>query len=171
VGECDLIDDEYRPKMQGASEQLIRQEDELRATLSELQKRYDQLFLQEMQCQSSIGDKTKELEQLNNNIEAMKLQEQELIDQKQKFEKDVRTAKRIFKDKDKKYKELCRKLTEAEQDLSNINSMRETASDNLQSIQDQAEGTSRVVDDLETRKKNLESEAQVLSSQAKPLVS
>jgi hypothetical protein len=55
-----------------------------------MQEICDQLSWQESQFQSSIGDKTKELEQLNNNIEAMKLQEQELIDQKQKFEKDVR---------------------------------------------------------------------------------
>ncbi|KAI3572325.1 hypothetical protein IWW34DRAFT_824384 [Fusarium oxysporum f. sp. albedinis] len=43
VGECELIDDEYRPRIQGASEQLIRQENQLRASISELQKRYDHL--------------------------------------------------------------------------------------------------------------------------------
>ncbi|QKD57628.2 uncharacterized protein FOBCDRAFT_242084 [Fusarium oxysporum Fo47] len=38
VGECELIDDEYRPRIQGASEQLICQEDQLRASISELQE-------------------------------------------------------------------------------------------------------------------------------------
>ncbi|KAH7228603.1 uncharacterized protein BKA55DRAFT_626446 [Fusarium redolens] len=46
VGECELIDDEYRPRIQGASEQLIRQEDQLRASISELQERYDQKELE-----------------------------------------------------------------------------------------------------------------------------
>ncbi|KAH7184452.1 hypothetical protein DER44DRAFT_859433 [Fusarium oxysporum] len=46
VGECELIDDEYRPRIQGASEQLIRQEDQLRASISELQERYNQKELE-----------------------------------------------------------------------------------------------------------------------------
>ncbi|KAJ4082782.1 hypothetical protein NW760_015018 [Fusarium oxysporum] len=53
VGECELIDDEYRPRIQGASEQLICQEDQLRASISELQERYDQLLSQESQCQKN----------------------------------------------------------------------------------------------------------------------
>ncbi|KAG7404312.1 hypothetical protein Forpe1208_v015882 [Fusarium oxysporum f. sp. rapae] len=149
IGECDLIDDEYRPNMQGASEQLIRQEDQLRASLSELQERYDKLFWQESQCQSSIDVKTKELEQLNNNIGTIKAQGQRLESRKTQLENE--------------------KVTEEQQRLSNVDSMRATANDDLQRLQDQAEGARRLVDDLEIRKKNLESEVQVLSSQAEPL--
>ncbi|KAF5725155.1 hypothetical protein FMUND_118 [Fusarium mundagurra] len=149
IGECDLIDDEYRPNMQGASEQLIRQEDQLRASLSELQERYDKLFWQESQCQSSIDVKTKELEQLNNNIGTTKAQGQQLESRKTQLE--------------------IEKVTEEQQKLSNINSMRATANEDLQRLQDQVEDARRVVEDLEIRKKNLESEVQGLSSQAEPL--
>ncbi|SPJ72422.1 uncharacterized protein FTOL_02150 [Fusarium torulosum] len=165
VGECDLIDDEYRPKIQGASEQLIGQEDQLHASISELQERYDQLLSQESQCQRRIDDKKQEESQLNESIKAIKVQGQNLEDQKAQLKNEVREGEQIKKNLDTEYQTLCRKVADEQQKLSGINDKQATANDDLKRLQRQKEDVARFIDSLESRKKELESEAQGLRSQ------
>jgi DNA repair exonuclease SbcCD ATPase subunit len=165
VGECDLIDDEYRPKMQGASEQLIRQEDELRATISELQERYDQLLSQESQCQRRIDDKKQEENRLGESIRGIKVQEQNLENRKTQLQTEVNQREGVKGDLDKEYQALHQKVADEQQKLTNINSKRETANEDLKRLEQQKENVANVIDSLESRKKELESEAHGLRSQ------
>ncbi|KAF4332356.1 hypothetical protein FBEOM_13848 [Fusarium beomiforme] len=165
AGEYDLVDDKYRPQLQGASSQLITQEEELRASVLELQKRYDHLTLQESQFQGSIESKTTELEQLNKNIEDIRFQRQQLETQKAQVEDDVRKGERIKANLEDEYQDLCQKVTKEKERLSDLKSKRGKEDYSLKSLQRQVESIKRVIDELESRKENLESEAQGLRSQ------
>ncbi|EXA28878.1 hypothetical protein FOVG_19554 [Fusarium oxysporum f. sp. pisi HDV247] len=160
VGECELIDDEYRPRIQGASEQLIRQEDQLRASISELQERYDQLLSQESQCQGRIDNKKQEENKLDESIRAMKAQEQNLENRKTQLQTEINQGEAAKRDLDTEYQTLCQEVADEQQKLSDINSKKETANDDLQRLEHQKENLENVIDSLESRKKGLESEAQ-----------
>ncbi|WKT54335.1 hypothetical protein QSH57_004919 [Fusarium oxysporum f. sp. vasinfectum] len=157
VGECELIDDEYRPRIQGASEQLIRQEDQLRASISELQERYDQLLSQESQCQGRIDNKKQEENKLDESIRAMKAQEQNLENQKTQLQTELNQGEAAKRDLDTEYQTLC-------QSLSALNSKKEAANDDLKRLEHQKENLENFIDSLESRKKELESEAQEMRS-------
>ncbi|EWZ77962.1 hypothetical protein FOWG_17685 [Fusarium oxysporum f. sp. lycopersici MN25] len=160
VGECELIDDEYRPRIQGASEQLIRQEDQLRASISELQERYDQLLSQESQCQRRIDDKKKEESKLDESIRAMKAQGQNLENRKTQLQTELNQGEGAKRDLGTEYQTLCQKVADEQQKLSDINSKKETANHDLQRLEHQKENLENFIDSLESRKKGLESEAQ-----------
>ncbi|RKL16713.1 hypothetical protein BFJ70_g14922 [Fusarium oxysporum] len=164
VGECELIDDEYRPRIQGASEQLIRQEDQLRASISELQERYDQLLSQESQCQGRIDNKKQEENKLDESIRAMKAQEQNLENRKTQLQTELNQGEAAKRDLDTEYQTLCQEVADQRQSLSALNSKKEAANDDLKRLEHQKENLENFIDSLESRKKELESEAQEMRS-------
>ncbi|KAF4331729.1 hypothetical protein FBEOM_14501 [Fusarium beomiforme] len=160
VGESELIDDEYRPRIQGTNEQLIREEGQLRASISELQGRYDQLLSQESQCQRRIDDKKQEENKLDKSIRAIKAQGQNLENQKTQLQTEVNQGERAKRDLDTEYQTLRKKVADEQQKLSDINAKKETANDDLNRLEHQRKNVAQVINSLESRKKELESEAQ-----------
>ncbi|KAF4425192.1 hypothetical protein F53441_14176 [Fusarium austroafricanum] len=165
VGECELIADEYQPRIQGASEQLIRQEDQLRKSISELQKRYDQLLTQELQCQRRIDDKKQEENKLDESITAIKAQSQKLEDEQTNLQTELNQREGLKRDLDTEYQTLCQKVADEQRKLSDINSKKKTANEDLERLNDQKENVENFINELESRKKALESEALELRSQ------
>ncbi|KAH7142399.1 hypothetical protein DER46DRAFT_640329 [Fusarium sp. MPI-SDFR-AT-0072] len=165
VGECELIDDEYRPRIQGASEQLIRQEDQLRASISELQERYDQLLSQESQCQGRIDNKKQEENKLDESIRAMKAQEQNLENRKTQLQTELNQGEAAKRDLDTEYQTLCQEVADQRQSLSALNSKKEAANDDLKRLEHQKNNVEQVINTLESRRKELESEAQEVRNQ------
>ncbi|KAG6996992.1 hypothetical protein FOFC_08095 [Fusarium oxysporum] len=165
VGECELIDDEYRPRIQGASEQLIRQEDQLRASISELQERYDQLLSQESQCQGRIDNKKQEENKLDESIRAMKAQEQNLENRKTQLQTELNQGEAAKRDLDTEYQTLCQEVADQRQTLSALNSKKEAANDDLKRLEHQKNNVEQVINTLESRRKELESEAQEVRNQ------
>ncbi|KAF4495428.1 hypothetical protein FAGAP_8437 [Fusarium agapanthi] len=161
VGECELIDDEYRPRIQGASEHLIRQEDQLRASISELQEKYDQLLTQESQCQGRIDNKKQEESKLDESIRAMKAQEQNLENWKTQLNQGE-AAKRAL---DTEYQTLCQEVADQRQSLSALNSKKEAANDDLKRLEHQKNNIEQFINTMESRRKELESEAQEVRNQ------
>ncbi|OBS14945.1 hypothetical protein FPOA_14127, partial [Fusarium poae] len=161
VGEYDLVDDEYRPQTHGASEQLVRQEEQLRASISELQERYDQLLSLESQCQRRrIDDKKQEENKLDESIRTLKAQGQILENRKTQLQTEVNQGEAAKRDLDTEYQTLCQKISDERQSLSALNSRKETASDDLKRLEHQKKNVEQVIDTLESRRKELESEAQ-----------
>ncbi|KNB17729.1 hypothetical protein FOXG_15501 [Fusarium oxysporum f. sp. lycopersici 4287] len=165
VGECELIDDEYRPRIQGASEQLICQEDQLRASISELQERYDQLLSQESQCQRRIDNKKQEENKLDESIRAKKAQGQNLENQKTQLQTELNQGEAAKRDLDTEYQTLCQEVADQRQSLSALNSKKEAANDDLKRLEHQKNNVEQVINTLESRKKELESEAQEVRNQ------
>ncbi|KAH7186494.1 hypothetical protein DER44DRAFT_858835 [Fusarium oxysporum] len=165
VGECELIDDEYRPRTQGASEQLIRQEDQLRASISELQERYDQLLSQESQCQGRIDNKKQEENELDESIRAIKAQEQNLENRKTQLQTELNQGEVGKRDLDTEYQTLCQEVADQRQSLSALNSKKEAANDDLKRLEHQKNNVEQVINTLESRRKELESEAQEVRNQ------
>ncbi|KAI3573302.1 hypothetical protein IWW34DRAFT_887597 [Fusarium oxysporum f. sp. albedinis] len=165
VGECELIDDEYRPRIQGASEQLIRQEDQLRASISELQERYDQLLSQESQCQGRIDNKKQEENKLDESIRAMKAQEQNLENRKTQLQTELNQGEAAKRDLDTEYQTLCQEVADQRQSLSALSSKKEATNDDLKRLEHQKNNVEQVINTLESRRKELESEAQEVRNQ------
>ncbi|OBS16171.1 hypothetical protein FPOA_13140 [Fusarium poae] len=166
VGEYDLVDDEYRPQTHGASEQLVRQEEQLRASISELQERYDQLLSLESQCQRRrIDDKKQEENKLDESIRTLKAQGQILENRKTQLQTEVNQVEAAKRDLDTEYQTLCQKISDERQSLSALNSKKETASDDLKRLEHQKKNVEQVIDTLESRRKELESEAQGVRNQ------
>ncbi|KAL3588072.1 hypothetical protein FPOAC2_13971 [Fusarium poae] len=166
VGEYDLVDDEYRPQTHGASEQLVRQEEQLRASISELQERYDQLLSLESQYQRRrIDDKKQEENKLDESIRTLKAQGQILENRKTQLQTEVNQGEAAKRDLDTEYQTLCQKISDERQSLSALNSKKETASDDLKRLEHQKKNVEQVIDTLESRRKELESEAQGVRNQ------
>ncbi|KAF5255653.1 hypothetical protein FOXYS1_13924 [Fusarium oxysporum] len=90
----------------------------------------------------------------------MKAQEQNLENRKTQLQTELNQGEAAKRDLDTAYQTLCQEVADEQQKLSDINSKKETANDDLQRLEHQKENLENFIDSLESRKKGLESEAQ-----------
>ncbi|EEU38548.1 uncharacterized protein NECHADRAFT_88478 [Fusarium vanettenii 77-13-4] len=157
VGEHDLVDDTYRPRIQDNNEDLLKTRDQLLAQISELQQR--------------IKEDTMQREELDSQLREIEIGGYQMERSKEELSEKIEAQKLNYNNLCSDYQALALKSTAEAEHLNRIKMEVETESAHLTELQKQAADVRGQLVTLDNDKNTLESKILELRGQANQLVS